>query len=105
MWAQDWVSIYDLVAPPGDATAYEVTDLLTANNYDAGKMVKAGENFFSSLSFEPLPATFWERSLFTKPADREVICHASAWTIDAQDDIRIKMCIEVDGEDFRVIHH
>ncbi len=105
MWAQDWLSIYDLAAPPGNASAYEVTDLLTANKYDAGKMVKAGENFFSSLGFEPLPATFWERSLFTKPADREVVCHASAWTIDAQDDIRIKMCIEVDGEDFSTIHH
>jgi peptidyl-dipeptidase A len=105
MWAQDWLSIYDLVAPPGDGTAYELTDLLVENNYDAEKMVKVGENFFSSLGFEPLPATFWERSLFAKPTDREVVCHASAWTIDAQDDIRIKMCIEVDGEDFSTIHH
>ena len=105
MWAQDWQSIYDLVAPPGDATAYEVTELLIGNDYSAETMVKVGEDFFSSLGFEPLPTTFWERSLFTKPADREVICHASAWTIDAQDDIRIKMCIEVDGEDFGTIHH
>ncbi len=105
MWAQDWLSIYDLVVPPGDAAAYELTDLLVDNDYSAEEMVKVGEGFFSSLGFEPLPATFWERSLLTKPTDREVICHASAWTIDAQDDIRIKMCIEVDGEDFSTIHH
>jgi len=105
MWAQDWLAIYDLVAPPGDATAYELTDLLVEHDYDALKMVEGGENFFSSLGFEPLPETFWERSLFTKPADREVICHASAWSLDAEEDIRIKMCIEIDGEDFGTVHH
>jgi peptidyl-dipeptidase A len=68
-------------------------------------MVKYGENFYTSLGFEPLPKTFWERSLFTKPADREVVCHASAWDIDNKDDIRIKMCIQVKDEDFVTIHH
>ncbi len=105
MWAQDWLSIYDLVAPPGDASAYELTDLLVENGYDARTMVEGGENFFSSLGFAPLPETFWERSLFNKPADREVVCHASAWSLDAADDIRIKMCIEIDGEDFSTVHH
>ena len=105
MWAQDWLAIYDLVAPPGDATAYELTDLLVAHEYDALKMVEGGESFFSSLGFAPLPGTFWERSLLTKPADRDVICHASAWSLDAEDDVRIKMCIEIDGEDFSTVHH
>ncbi len=105
MWAQEWGGIYDLVAPPGVGQAYEITDLLVEDGFDAEQMVKVGENFFSSLGFAPLPQTFWERSLFTKPQDREVICHASAWDIDERDDIRIKMCIEVDGEDFRTIHH
>ena len=68
-------------------------------------MVKAGENFFSSLGFAPLPDTFWERSQFTKPQDRDVVCHASAWDIDGQDDIRIKMCIETTDEMFQTIHH
>ena len=51
------------------------------------------------------PQTFWERSLFTKPRDREVVCHASAWDVDYVDDLRIKMCIEITAEDFVTIHH
>jgi peptidyl-dipeptidase A len=72
---------------------------------DEIEMARYGERFFSSLGFAPLPKTFWERSLFVKPRDREVVCHASAWVIDQVDDLRIKMCIEVKDEDFRVIHH
>jgi peptidyl-dipeptidase A len=68
-------------------------------------MVRAGERFYTSLGFDPLPKTFWERSLFVRPKDREVVCHASAWDIDAEDDIRIKMCIEATDEDFTTIHH
>ena len=68
-------------------------------------MVRIGERFFTSLGFEPLPKTFWERSLFVKPRDREVVCHASAWDIDSVDDLRIKMCIDVNAEDFTTIHH
>ena len=68
-------------------------------------MVRYGEGFFSSLGFAPLPDTFWERSLFTKPEDREVVCHASAWDVDEVNDLRIKMCIQVDAEDFKTIHH
>jgi peptidyl-dipeptidase A len=106
MWAQEWGNIYDIVAPEGAGDiGYDTTELLVAKDYDAMKMVKAGEGFFSSLGFEPLPETFWQRSLFTKPADREVVCHASAWDIDNVDDIRIKMCIKVNGDDFTTIHH
>jgi len=106
MWAQEWGNIYDIVAPEGAGDiGYDTTELLVAKDYDAMKMVKAGEGFFSSLGFEPLPETFYERSLFTKPADREVVCHASAWDIDNKDDIRIKMCIKVNGDDFTTIHH
>ncbi len=68
-------------------------------------MVRYGERFFTSLGFDPLPKTFWERSLFTKPRDREVVCHASAWDVDYVDDLRIKMCIEITAEDFTTIHH
>jgi peptidyl-dipeptidase A len=68
-------------------------------------MVKYGESFFTSLGFESLPASFWERSLFTKPQDREVVCHASAWDVDAQKDVRIKMCIKINDEDFVTVHH
>ncbi len=105
MWAQSWENIYDLVAPPQASAGYDLTSILNAEGYDAIGMVKTGEAFFSSLGFEELPATFWERSLFVKPRDRDVVCHASAWDIDEQDDLRIKMCIDVNSEDFKTIHH
>ncbi|RHW17126.1 peptidase M2 family protein [Sphingomonas gilva] len=106
MWAQEWGNIYDIVAPAGAGDlGYDITDLLVAKQYDPIKMVKGGEGFFSSLGFAPLPESFWQRSMFTKPADREVQCHASAWDIDNKDDLRIKMCIKVNGDDFVTIHH
>jgi len=105
MWAQSWDNIYDIVAPDLGGENIDLTKLLVEKEYDAIKMVKVGEDFFSSLGFEPLPETFWERSLITKPRDREVVCHASAWDIDDRDDIRIKMCTKVNAEDFVTVHH
>jgi len=106
MWAQEWGNIYPLVAPEGAGElGYDIGELLEAQGKGPLDMVKAGEDFFSSLGFEPLPETFYERSMFTKPADREVVCHASAWDIDNKDDIRIKMCIKVNADDFVTIHH
>jgi peptidyl-dipeptidase A len=105
MWAQSWLNIYPLVAPESTEPVYDLTEILQHEGYDARLMVRRGEAFFTSLGFAPLPATFWERSLFTKPADRDVVCHASAWDVDEVDDLRIKMCIDVNEEDFTTIHH
>jgi len=104
-WAQTWGNIYPLLGLPENSRGYDLTELLRATNLDAHGMVKYGENFYKSLGFAPLPQTFWERSLFVKPADRDVVCHASAWDIDNKDDIRIKMCIQIRDEDFVTIHH
>jgi peptidyl-dipeptidase A len=105
MWAQDWANIYDLVSPPNADPGYDLTENLRKRGTDWKQMVKYGETFFTSLGFDPLPQTFWERSLFVKPTGREVVCHASAWDIDAVDDLRLKMCIDITGEDFMVVHH
>lgn len=105
LWAQQWGNIYPVLGLPPESKSYDVTDLLKKKNLDAIGMVKYGEGFFTSMGFESLPKTFWERSLFVKPRDREVVCHASAWDLDNADDLRIKMCIQVRGEDFVVIHH
>ena len=106
MWAQEWGNIYDLVAPAGSGDlGFDTGELLKAKGYDPTKMVRTGEGFYSSLGFAPLPDTFWKRSQIVKPADREVICHASAWDIDNLDDIRIKMCTKVNADDFVTIHH
>jgi len=105
IWAQDWTNLSDLVSPRGADPGYSLTSILGARKMSAIDMVKTGERFYTSLGFAPLPPTFWERSLFVKPADRDVVCHASAWDIDAVDDLRIKMCIDPTEEDFSTIHH
>lgn len=106
MWAQQWGYVYDLVKPASTGSAgYDLTEIIKQKDMDELEMVRIAEGFFTSLGLEPLPETFWERSLFTKPRDRDVVCHASAWNLDSQDDIRIKMCIERNEEDFVTIHH
>src|SRR5690606_26492329 len=105
MWAQDWTNIYDIVAPEASYPGYDLTAVLKAKKYDELKMVQTGEAFFTSLGFAPLPETFWERSLITRPEDREVVCHASAWNVDNVDDLRIKMCTQINAEDFSTVHH
>ena len=105
IWAQEWNNIYDLMDSPKPAQSYDLTKILEDRHTDARGMVRYGEGFFTSLGFAPLPKTFWDRSLFTKPADRDVVCHASAWDVDAKNDLRIKMCIQITAEDFKVIHH
>jgi peptidyl-dipeptidase A len=105
MWGQQWGNIYELVAPKDIKSSYDLTQLLTSDGYDPVRMVKTGENFYSSLGLAPLPQTFWERSMITRPQDREVVCHASAWDLDARDDIRIKMCTKINKDDFYVVHH
>ncbi|HHN74423.1 MAG TPA: peptidase M2 family protein [Acidobacteria bacterium] len=104
MWSQSWGNVYDLVAPEGEG-GIDVGRLLEAKKVDAEGMVRYAEGFFTSLGFDSLPETFWERSLLRKPRDRDVVCHASAWDIDLSGDLRIKMCIEINEEDFVTIHH
>jgi peptidyl-dipeptidase A len=105
IWSQEWNNISDLMDAPKSPQSYNLTKILQDRKTDARGMVKYGENFFISLGFAPLPQTFWERSLFTKPADRDVVCHASAWDLDAKDDVRIKVCLHMDEEDFHTVHH
>ena len=106
MWAQEWGNIYDIVAPPGAGDiGYDLTDLLVKKKYTPEQMVRTGERFYTSIGFPALPETFWTRSQIVKPADREVVCHASAWDVDNKDDLRIKMCTKVNADDFTTIHH
>ena len=105
MWAQEWGNIYPLVAPANSDKGYDLTQLLKDHKVDELGMVHYGIGFFSSLGFPEPQQTFWERSLFTKPRDRDVVCHASAWNIDNKEDVRLKMCIEIRDEDFVTIHH
>jgi len=105
MWSQTWGNVYELVGPEDADPGFDLSELLEAKGIDDQEMVRYGERFFSSLGFAPLPDTFWRRSLFLKPRDREVVCHASAWNLDGRDDLRIKMCIQINDEDFSTVHH
>ena len=105
MWAQSWEYLFPLLAPPNADPGFDLTPILVARNADPVAMVKFAERFFVSLGLDALPTTFWERSMISRPRDRDVVCHASAWDVDADNDLRIKMCIEITGEEFHVIHH
>jgi peptidyl-dipeptidase A len=105
MWAQTWDNIYPLVAPADADPGYDLTQILKSRKTEPLQMVRYGESFFKSLGFDPLPETFWSRSLFVKPRDREVVCHASAWDVDNVNDLRLKMCIDITDEDFTTVHH
>jgi len=105
MWAQSWENLYADLEPFKGQPSQDVSGALVKQAWDARRMVKLGEAFFSSLGFEPLPASFWERSQLVKPRDREVVCHASAWDVTFDADLRIKMCIKPNEEDLVTIHH
>jgi len=85
----------------------DVDGALAAQKWDATKVTKTGEAFFTSMGLDPLPKTFWERSMLVKPRDRDVVCHASAWDVTYSDDLRIKMCIRnpPTEEDLTTVHH
>ena len=105
LWAQEWPNVYPDMIPYPDQPSIDVTEGLRKAEFDATKMVKTAEDFFVSLGLDALPETFWQRSLFVQPPDREVQCHASAWDVGYNNDLRIKMCIKIDMEDFVTIHH
>lgn len=105
IWAQDWANVYKHVAPAGADPGYDLTAILKNRKTEPLQLVRYGEAFFTSLGFAKLPDSFWKRSLFLKPRDRDVVCHASAWDVDNVEDLRIKMCIDINAEDFVTIHH
>ncbi len=105
MWSQSWGFIYDLVEPYPGVADLDVDSALQKKNYSPQEMVRSAENFYVSLGMRRLPDTFWERSQFTKPRDRDVVCHASAWGLDGGSDLRIKMCIKQTYDELRTIYH
>jgi len=105
MWAQEWGFIYELMEPYPGVSDLDVDSTLKTKNYSPQEMVRSAEDFYVSLGFDRLPETFWERSQFVAPRDRDVVCHASAWNLDGVDDLRIKMCIKQTYDELRVIYH
>ena len=134
MWQQDWSNLWDLLAPYPNAGTLDVSGALAAQyegildrrmaaldtlptpaergeiehqakHATAVRMTRRAEDFYTSLGMPELPEAFWDGSQLIKPRDRDVVCHASAWPMDMDDDVRIKMCIEPNEEDFTTIYH
>jgi peptidyl-dipeptidase A len=105
MWAQDWSALYPLLQPFPGVGNLDVDAALESKGYDARKMTRQAEDFYLSLGMPKLPESFWQRSQFVKPADRDVVCHASAWDMNLEGDVRLKMCIKPNEEEFRTIYH
>ena len=105
MWAQQWDTLFDLLEPYPGVSSLDVTGALKSQGWDSIRMTRSAEDFYTSIGFPKLPQTFWERSMLVKPRDRDVVCHASAWQMDAYEDVRIKMCIEPDYDSLTTIYH
>lgn len=107
MWSQGWSFIYDLLEPYPGVADLDVDSTLKTKNYSPQEMVRSAEDFYVSLGMPRLPETFWTRSQFSKPRDREVVCHASAWGVEdfGTNDLRIKMCIKQTYDELRTIYH
>jgi peptidyl-dipeptidase A len=134
MWQQDWSNLWDILQPypdggdlnvteklqelatqdfnlalaqhDGSPTADDLSDMRVMGQLATAKhMTERAEDFYASLGMPKLPASYWERSQFIKPRDRDVVCHASAWPMDMADDVRTKMCIKPNEEDFTTIYH
>ena len=105
MWAQDWGNVWPVVAPAGKGRSLDIAAALVRKKTTPQGLVKYGESFFTSMGLDPLPDSFWQRSMFLRPRDRDVVCHASAWDITSRGDLRLKMCIENDADNFKTVHH
>ena len=134
MWQQDWGNLWDILAPYENAGSLDITGALEAQyqqNFAAAltrqggdrdatalaqieqdamlatarQMTERAEDFYVSLGMPELPDSYWEKTQFIKPRDRNVVCHASAWDMDMKGDVRTKMCIKPNEEDFTTIYH
>ena len=77
----------------------------------ARQMTERAQEFYTSLGMRKLPDSYWANTQFIKPLDRDVVCHASAWDMNMggadgkSPDVRTKMCIKPNEEDFTTIYH
>jgi peptidyl-dipeptidase A len=106
MWAQQWTQIYpDILRPYPRAGVATADARLKSERWDAVRLTRSAESFYTSLGFAPLPASFWQHSMLTRPRDREVVCHASAWDMAFPGDVRVKACLEPTEHDLYTIYH
>jgi peptidyl-dipeptidase A len=98
-WGQDW-------SPMVEVAGLDLNAALEGKS--AEWVVKQGEQFYVSLGWPALPASFWERSsLYPAPAGApyKKNNHASAWHMNLEDDVRSLMSVEPNAEWYETAHH
>ncbi|XP_063424354.1 angiotensin-converting enzyme-like [Mytilus trossulus] len=105
MWSQSWSNIYDLLTPYPNAISVDITKKMKDKGYNVTHMYRVAEEFFTSIGLDKMPTSFWNKSMLEKPANRDVVCHASAWDFYDGEDVRIKQCTSVTADQFLTVHH
>jgi peptidyl-dipeptidase A len=105
MWAQVWQERFDDLIPYPDAPLVNITQVLHDKKYSIEDMYITAEDFFTSIDLYPMTPKFWARSLFEKPADRDVVCQAAAADFKYHNDFRVRICTQIDDAYFYTIHH
>ncbi|KAM6385372.1 angiotensin-converting enzyme 2 [Alca torda] len=105
MWGRFWTNLYDLTVPYPAQPNIDVTSAMSQKKWDAMKIFKTAEAFFTSIGLYKMTDGFWNNSMLTEPTDnRKVVCHPTAWDLGLND-YRIKMCTKVTMDDFLTAHH
>jgi peptidyl-dipeptidase A len=89
----------------GASAAQQAQVEVDASLANAKRMTERAQDFYVSLGMPKLPDSYWAKTQFVKPRDRDVVCHASAWDMNMSGDVRTKMCIKPNEEDFTTIYH
>lgn len=134
LWQQDWSNLWDFLQPYPGAGDLDISKSLEAQraklfadrvaklkNPESARLVEEGiaadfdiatqmtrlaEGFYTGLGMPALPESFYAKSQLIKPRDRDVVCHASAWQMNADaSDVRIKMCIKPNEDELTTIYH
>ncbi len=134
MWQQDWGNLWDVLEPYQGAGSLDINSALQgwqqrnlsaarakivgeatpeklveaereAQLLTAKEMTQRAEEYYVSLGMPKLPESYWEKTQFIQPRDRNVVCHASAWDMTMDGDVRTKMCIKPNEEEFTTIYH
>ena len=98
-WGQDWGALVEV-------EGLDVDDALRRRSGEW--VVRQGEEFYRSLGFDSLPASFWEKSsLYPLPDDApyKKNSHASAWHLDLDGDVRSLMSVEPNRDWYETAHH
>ncbi|XP_041066850.1 angiotensin-converting enzyme 2 [Carcharodon carcharias] len=106
MWGRFWGNLYSWSIPYPHQEDIDVTPEMVKQGWNPKEMFQKADAFFQSLGLQAMNDNFWHYSMIEKPTDgRKVVCHPTAWDMGNGADFRIKMCTEVNMENFLTVHH